>query len=81
MKIQGKLKITCTDYYDYEVDNYTLSDSGSDVIVLKSKSIASHHLKSAVYRNTDAAVTLDVDVLTKYKKVNQSAENLDFDIL
>lgn len=77
----GKLKITCTDYYDYEVDNYTLSDSGSDVIVLKSKSIASHHLKSAVYRNTDAAVTLDVDVLTKYKKVNQSTENLDFDII
>lgn len=74
------LQVTHDDYYTYSVSDYCVSSS-SDIIILRSKSLAAHHLKSAMYSNTDAPLSGEIDLTKEHKKVNMSTENLDFDIV
>lgn len=74
------LTVTCQDYYDKVIPEYTLKGGSSDTIVIQSKSLDAHRLSRAVYINPDALFKGNINLLEKYKRVNKSTENLDFDI-
>lgn len=74
------LSITCLDYYDYLEESYQVLDQASDMVTIKSKSLESHHLETAMYNNTDAVANIGVDLLTEHKKLNMSMPELDFNI-
>lgn len=75
-----ELSASCLDYYDYSNASYQVKDGAVDIITLQPRSLESHRLKSAEYKNTDALIQPGVDLLTKYKRVNMSTPNLDFNI-
>lgn len=70
-----KISAKCSDYYDYYNDDFYI-DALTGTITMKPRTLASHHLDHAYYRNAG----FKIDLLQDCKKVNLSTPNMTFDI-
>lgn len=73
------LTVTCMDYYDYSKSSFQITGNSSTV-TMRARSMESHRLGEAVYKNTVVVTDVRVDLLSEYKKVSMSTPNLNFDI-